>query len=78
MDQTARISLPFVLPNQAQKHVTLNESLSRLDLLVQPVIVSRTTGAEPDTPAEGSIWVVPEGATGSSWTVQPSGYQRSS
>lgn len=73
MDQTARISLPFVLPNQAQKHVTLNESLSRLDLLVQPVIVSRTTGAEPDTPAEGSIWVVPEGATGSSWTGQPSG-----
>lgn len=31
MDFSAKLALPYLLPNQAQKHVTLNESLRRLD-----------------------------------------------
>ena len=31
MDFSANLSLPYLLPNQAQKHVTLNESLRVLD-----------------------------------------------
>ena len=41
MDTTARFNLPCLLPNQAQKHVTLNDSLSRLDLLNSLIIRSR-------------------------------------
>ena len=30
MDYSAKLTLPYILPNQAQKHVTMNESLRRL------------------------------------------------
>ena len=30
-----RIGLGYVMPSQAQKHVTVNESLRRLDAVVQ-------------------------------------------
>lgn len=73
MDETARISLPFLLPNQAQKHVTVNESLSRLDLIVQPVVISRSISVEPDTPAEGDVWILPEGASGTHWAAETAG-----
>ena len=33
-DFTANLSLPYLISNQAQKHVTLNESLRALDGLV--------------------------------------------
>ena len=34
-DQTSNLSLPFIMPAQAQKHVTVNEALVRLDGLAQ-------------------------------------------
>lgn len=37
-DTTANLGLPFILPAQAQKHVTHNEALQRLDVLVQAVV----------------------------------------
>jgi len=73
MDLTARMSLPFLLPNQAQKHVTFNEALSRLDLLVQPVIASRTVPVEPPSPTDGEMWALPAGATGTNWASQSAG-----
>ena len=46
MDQTSRLALPYLLPNQAQKHVTHNEALRRLDALVhcgyEPTAVADT------------------------------------
>ena len=41
-DQTARLGLPYLAAGQMQKHVTLNEALTRLDAVVQTAIVSRT------------------------------------
>ena len=38
MSQTNRIGLSYLLPNQAQKHVTVNESFARLDGVVQAAV----------------------------------------
>ncbi|RZJ39922.1 MAG: DUF2793 domain-containing protein, partial [Brevundimonas sp.] len=34
-DHSARLCLPYLAAAQMQKHVTLNEALTRLDALVQ-------------------------------------------
>lgn len=62
-DTTARLDLPFILPAQAQKHVTHNEALQRLDALVQLAVIT-SAASPPDEPVEGEIhWVSPP-ATG--------------
>ena len=64
---TANLQLPFLAVGQAQKHVTVNESLRRLDALVQLSVVSATTTAEPGAPTDGQVWIVPSGKTGTHW-----------
>lgn len=64
MDHTARLTLPFIMPNQAQKHVTHNEAIQALDALVQPVVESRTLTTPPTLPLEGDGYLVPAAATG--------------
>lgn len=64
MDETARLSLPFIMGQQAQKHVTHNEALQALDALVQPVVESRAIAAPPASPVLGEAYIVPSEATG--------------
>ena len=59
MDHTARLTLPFIMPSQAQKHITHNEAIQALDALVQPVVESRVVATPPATPLEGEAWIVP-------------------
>lgn len=66
MDLTPRLGLPYLMPNQAQKHVTLNASLARLDALAQIGIVSRALPAPPETPGEGEAWIIADAAS-SAW-----------
>lgn len=66
-DVTPRLSLPFVAAGQAQKHITVNEALGRLDGLVQLAVQSRTTAAQPASPADGAMHILPSGATGAAW-----------
>lgn len=54
-DTTSNLALPFILPAQAQKHVTHNEALQRLDALVQLVIQSPAT-EPPFAPSEGEVY----------------------
>ncbi|WP_019955866.1 DUF2793 domain-containing protein [Yoonia vestfoldensis] len=70
-DQSPRLSLPFILPAQAQKHVTHNEAIELLDLIVQLTLVSVSQTTPPAAPAEGQAWGVPSGATGD-WAGQDS------
>lgn len=63
------LGLPYIQPSQAQKHVTHNEALKRLDVLVQLVVSSRTTATPPSAPPDGRRHVVPGGATGD-WADQ--------
>ncbi len=68
-DQSTNLELPFLLPAQAQKHLTVNEALLRLDAVVQLSVVSATTTAQPTAPADGAIYIVPAGKTGAQWSA---------
>src|SRR5262245_10516421 len=72
-DQSSRLALPYLAAGQAQKHVTVNESLQRLDALVQLSVASATTGTEPRSPTDGVIYVLPGGKTGSAWAAMADG-----
>ena len=72
-DTTPRLSLPFVAAGQAQKHITVNEALGKLDGLVQLAVQSRTTTAQPASPADGAMHILPTGATGASWFDKAAG-----
>lgn len=64
MAETANLGLPLLAPSQAQKHVTVNEALGRLDALAKGVLVSRAVASPPPPAPEGAVWAVPVGATG--------------
>lgn len=59
---TMRWGLPLLQPAQAQKHVTVNEALMRLDGLVNLVLQSTATPAPPTIVIDGECWAVPAGA----------------
>ena len=64
-DASAILGLPYLQPAQAQKHVTHNEALQRLDLLVQMSLAGLGAETPPAEPAEGEAWglgPVPTGA----------------
>lgn len=65
-EQTARLRLPYILPSQAQKHVTHNEALQRLDAIVQ-LVIRATVTTPPDNAAEGDCFLHSADATGD-WT----------
>ncbi len=67
MSQSPRLGLSYILPQQAQKHVSANESFRRLDALVQLSVKSASLAAEPAAPAEGDAYILPAGPTGAAW-----------
>jgi hypothetical protein len=64
MADTARLGLPLLEAGQAQKHVTLNEALIRLDAFGASQALSRNLAAPPSAPAEGDLYIAPVGAAG--------------
>ena len=62
-DDTDILSLPLILPNQAQKHVTHNEALAILDVIVQLAVITRDQTVPPALAAIGDRHIVPSGAT---------------
>lgn len=64
MDRTANLDLPYILPAQAQKHVTHNEAIRALDALIQVSLVSASQTEPPAQPQEGDRHVAGAGATG--------------
>ena len=63
-NDTTRLGMPLLQPAQAQKHVTVNEALMRLDGLVGLVLQSATTTEPPEIVVDGQCWAVPYAATG--------------
>ncbi len=63
-DETTILSLPLILPAQAQKHVTHNEAILALDLIVQLAVINRTLTTAPALPTLGDRHIVAAGATG--------------
>ena len=64
MAESTHLKLPYIVANQAQKHVTHNEAVRLLDALVQMSVKSRTQTAPPGSPADGDRYIVAAGATG--------------
>ena len=63
-DATARLALPLLQAGQAQKEMTHNEALARLDLAVQAVVVTMGLNDPPVDPAVGDCWIVGPAPTG--------------
>lgn len=70
---SARLDLPYLAAGQLQKHVTLNEALTRLDALTQTAVISRSTATQPPGPGDGDLYILPPGATGSDWSTRAAG-----
>ena len=68
-DVSARLGLPRILPSQAQKHVTHNESLEMLDAVVQMTVEALEAETPPGAPAAGQCWVLGAAPTGD-WAGQ--------
>jgi hypothetical protein len=64
VDETANLLLPYILAAQAQKHVTHNEALRKLDALVQISIVDRDLATPPVSPVDGARYIVAAAPTG--------------
>ena len=63
MSETSNLALPFIEASQAQKHVTHNDALRQLDMLVQVHAVSKNANNPPAIPQEGIVYLVAAGAT---------------
>ncbi len=58
-DVSSNLSLPFIQPSQAQKHVTHNEGVLRLDALVQLSVLAMEQTTPPAAPQSGDRYIVP-------------------
>lgn len=67
MDQTANLALPYIAPQQAQKFITHNAALRRLDALVQLSVRDDALATPPVAPAEGDRYIIAGIASGA-WT----------
>ena len=63
-ETTPRLGLPFIIASQAQKHITHNEALRDLDVLVHLTVEDNTQTTPPTDATDGQCYVVVDGATG--------------
>jgi hypothetical protein len=68
-DTLPRLGLPLIQQGQAQKHVTHNEALELLDILVQLTVEAFEAIEPPADAEEGQVWALAAGATGA-WLGQ--------
>lgn len=64
MDMTPLLSLPYIMPSQAQKHVTHNEAIRIVDALAQLAVTTRSLSIPPHDPPAGTRYIVAAGASG--------------
>lgn len=65
-----RLDLPYLEPAQAQKHVTHNEALRGLDLLVQLTVEGFEQASPPALPVTGQVYALGAAPSGD-WAGQP-------
>lgn len=62
-DRTGKLELKYIVANQSQKEVTINEDLNLLDMLVQAT-AKGIANAPPASPAEGEMYIIGDSPTG--------------
>ena len=68
-DTSPRLDLPYLQPSQAQKHVTHNEALQRLDAVVQTSVAAFDAETPPTAPDAGELHALGPAPTGA-WAGQ--------
>ena len=68
-DNSAILTLPYIQPSQAQKHVTHNAALAILDVLVQLSVVGFDAATPPVDPVEGETYALGNSPT-DAWAGQ--------
>jgi len=69
MPETPLLRLPLLEAAQAQKHLTHNEALMRLDWAIHLSVISRAVAAPPEAAADGARYLVPAAPSGA-WAGQ--------
>lgn len=70
MSQTStHLNLPYIQPAQAQKHVTHNEAVELLDMIVQLTVQDFDATTPTTSPTEGETWALGATPTGA-WAGQ--------
>lgn len=64
MTSTPRLNLPLIAAAQAQKHVTHNDALTRLDALLFLAVISRQRPIPPTNSSAGDRYIIASPATG--------------
>jgi dihydroorotase len=64
MSATFHLALPYLDPAQAQKHVTHNEALRRMDAVIHLSVITRVVLAPPDTAQDGARYLIGTSPTG--------------
>lgn len=64
MFETNQFGLPLLQASQAQKHITVNEAIARLDAVSQLRLESVVVIAPPTSAVDGQAYLVPPDATG--------------
>jgi len=68
-DNSPRLDLPYIQAAQAQKHVTHNEAMRVLDVLVQLTVEAFDATTPPSLPVEGKVYALGAGAN-DAWSGQ--------
>jgi hypothetical protein len=58
MTDSTHLKLPFILPGQAQKHITHNEAIVALDTLIQLAVLDRDLNGPPGAPDVNMRYIV--------------------
>ena len=69
MATTPHLALTLVEQAQAQKEVTVNQALTRIDALLNTSALSKSLSAPPVSPAAGNVYIVAASPTGD-WAGQ--------
>ena len=64
MADTTHLQMPLLAAAQAQKHVTHNDALLRLDAVVQLSVKDRDLTSPPGSPSDGDRYIPASGASG--------------
>lgn len=67
MVDTPHLGIALLEQAQAQKEVTVNMALMRIDALLNSSVVDKDLTTPPATPEEGDVYIVPSGA-GGAWS----------
>lgn len=68
-ERSPHLDMPYLMPSQAQKHVTHNEALQQIDTVVQLSVKAFEATTPPGAPEEGMRYALGENATGA-WAGQ--------